>query len=105
MFDRMRPIVVLINLGSLVWFYNLHFFRFKDSGRACSGDYFLWGTEPTEKETLQSLRSSKIYMVEQGQWFLLYIVMQYMVYFVCKIISLVITNNLEAEFEEKKAQI
>ena len=106
MFDKLRPLVIFVNLSSLVWFYYLHFYRFKDSGRACSGDYFLWGSEdPAEKETVQSLRSSKIYLVEEGQWFLIYIISQYMVYFICKIISLVITNNLEAEFEEKKAQI
>ena len=67
MFDKLRPLVIFVNLSSLVWFYYLHYYRFKDSGRACSGDYFLWGSEdPAEKETVQSLRSSKIYLVEEG---------------------------------------
>ena len=90
-FDRLRPFVILINLVSLVWFYQLQFYRFKESGRACSGDYLLWGEEKPKKD----LRASKVYLVEEGQWFLVYIICQYTVYIVCKIISLVITNNLE----------
>ena len=50
MFDKMRPVVIIVSLGSLVWFYYLCYFRFKDSGRACSGDYLLW-SDPSEKES------------------------------------------------------
>ena len=31
--------IVLVNLLSLIWFISLQYFRFKDTGRACSGDY------------------------------------------------------------------
>ena len=41
---------------------------------------------------------------DQGNWFLIYIVAQYVVYFVCKLVSIVITNKLEAELEERKLQ-
>ena len=39
MFDMMRPYVILTNLATLTWFISLQYFRFKDTGRACSGDF------------------------------------------------------------------
>ena len=39
MFDTIRPFVILVNLMSLIWFFSLQYFRFRDPGRACSGDY------------------------------------------------------------------
>ena len=39
MFDMMRPYVIIINLITLIWFVALQYFRFKQTGRACSGDY------------------------------------------------------------------
>ena len=39
MFDMMRPYVIIINLITLAWFIAIQYFRFKQTGRACSGDY------------------------------------------------------------------
>ena len=39
MFDVMRPYVILNNLITLAWFVLLQYYRFKPSGRACSGDF------------------------------------------------------------------
>ena len=39
MFDAVRPFVILVNLMSLIGFFTAQYFRFRDPGRACSGDY------------------------------------------------------------------
>jgi hypothetical protein len=43
MFNAMRPYVIITNLFSFVWFILIQFYRFKDTGRACSGDYLTDG--------------------------------------------------------------
>ena len=43
MFDATRPWVMLVNFISFIWFIALQYFRFKDSGRACSGDFLMEG--------------------------------------------------------------
>lgn len=50
MFDYMRPYIILLNLTTLVWFGALQYFRLKDTGRACSGDfhYGSWLVLPVE---------------------------------------------------------
>ena len=93
MFDMMRPFVIVTNLTTLVWFISLQYYRFKDTGRACSGDYL--DKMPENYGT--------IYLGDQGQWFLIYTILQYLVYIANKVVSIVITNKLEAEFETKKA--
>ena len=45
-----------------------------------------------------------IYLGDQGSWLLMYTILQYIVYIVNKVVSIIITNKLEAEFETKKAQ-
>ena len=56
MFDTMRLWVILTNLSTLTWFVMIQYYRFKDSGRACSGDFILPGTmgfaDPWEEHTL-----------------------------------------------------
>ena len=39
MYEIMRPYVMLVNLCTFAWFVTLQYFRFKDTGRACSGDF------------------------------------------------------------------
>ena len=39
MYYTMRPMVIFINLISFVWFISIQYFRFKETGRACSGDF------------------------------------------------------------------
>ena len=39
MFEMMRPYVILTNLTTLTWFFILQYYRFKDTGKACSGDF------------------------------------------------------------------
>ena len=96
MYDIMRPYVILINFATLGWFLSLQYFRFKDTGRACSGD-FLGPKLPANYDT--------VYLPEWGQWILVFVVCQYILYVLCKIVAIIITNKLEAEFEEKKANI
>ena len=99
----------LTNLSVFVWFVALQYFRFNDAGRACSGD-FLQGdiANPFKKDTPKSKEHYKvasILMVQQGFWFFVFIVMQYSLYFLSKVWSIIIINRLEAEFDEKKAQL
>mmetsp|Transcript_36801 Transcript_36801/g.56344 ORF Transcript_36801/g.56344 Transcript_36801/m.56344 type:complete len:118 (+) Transcript_36801:227-580(+) len=93
MFETMRPFVILTNLLTFIWFIFLQYYRFRDSGRACSGDFLT--TEPANFKT--------VYLGDEGQWIQIFIVAQYTLYILCKIVSLIITNRLEAEFEQKKA--
>ena len=95
MYEIMRPYVMLINLCTFAWFVTVQYFRFKDTGRACSGD-FLGPKPPANFNT--------IYLGGQGQWLLVYIVSQYALYILCKIVAIIITNKLETEFEERKAK-
>lgn len=41
MYDLMRPYVWIANLLTLIWFISLQYFRFKDTGRACCGDFLV----------------------------------------------------------------
>ena len=93
MFDLMRPYVIVANLMTLGWFVAAQYYRFRESGRACSGDY-LGETRPQNYGTL--------YLVSEGQWLMYFIAAQYAVYFLQKIFCICITNRLEAEFEGKK---
>ena len=108
-FDKMRVYVILINLINLCWFAAIQYYRFKDTGRACSGDFYLWSNSnegaslKQSSELVKTLKKSKIYLVNEGQWFLVYIISQYILFLSCKIVSIIITNKLESEFEEKKA--
>ena len=94
MFDTMRPYVILTNLMTFAWFVTLQVFRFNETGKACSGDY-LGPKLPANFNT--------IYLGSLGQWLFIYIVAQYALYIISKVCSIIITNSLEAEFEEKKA--
>ena len=44
MFEIMRLWVLLTNLSTLIWFGMMQYYRFKDSGRACSGDFLVPGS-------------------------------------------------------------
>ena len=96
MYDIMRPYVMLINFLTFGWFVAIQFFRFKDTGRACSSD-FLGNSLPANYGT--------VYLPEEGQWFLIFIICQYALYLLCKIVAIIITNKLETEFDEKKAKV
>ena len=41
MFELMRPYVIITNLLTLAWFISIQYYRFKDTGRACSGDFLV----------------------------------------------------------------
>ena len=90
MFDMMRPYVIVTNLVTFVWFVALQYYRLKETGRACSGDFL----------TKIPANYGTIYLGDQGQWFIIYIVAQYTLYIINKIVSICITNRLEADFEE-----
>ena len=95
MFDMMRPYVILTNFVTFGWFVALQYFRFKDTGRACSGDFL--AKLPANYGT--------VYLADFGHWILIYIVSQYILYIVCKIVAIIVTNKLESEFDEKKANL
>jgi hypothetical protein len=40
----MRLWVLLSNLSTLIWFGMIQYYRFKSSGRACSGDFLVPGS-------------------------------------------------------------
>ena len=96
MFDIMKPYVILTNFAMLTWFIALQYFRFKDTGRACSGD-FLTNKLPANYDT--------VYLQTWGHWIVLYIISHYILYILTKVVAMVITNKFLTEFEEKKAQI
>ena len=64
MFDMMRPYVICTNLCTFTWFLFLQYYRFKETGRACSGDFL----------TKIPANYGTIYLGDQGQWFMVYIV-------------------------------
>lgn len=72
MFEMMRPYVIITNLLTLSWFIALQYYRFKPEGRACSGDFLT--TVPKNFNT--------IYLGNQGQFILYYIIAHYFVYIV-----------------------
>ena len=39
LFDLMRPYVIIMNLLTLIWFIALQYYRFKDTGKACAGEF------------------------------------------------------------------
>jgi len=61
MFLATMPWVILINIISLIWFICLQYFRFKDTGRACSGDFSL-------KSGFGNLFVNKEYISSDKQW-------------------------------------
>jgi hypothetical protein len=93
MFEVMRPYVIITNLATLTWFIAILYFRFKPSGRSCSGDYIV--TQPANFATL--------YLTLEGKFIMIYIFTHYVVYFIQKIVSICITNRHETEFEKKKS--
>ena len=97
MFDLMRPYVIITNLLTLGWFITLQFFRFKDTGRACSGDFL-------PKDKLPA-NFSTVYLGNEGTFLMYYVIGHYTVYILQKIICILITNKHEAEYEKKKSLI
>lgn len=110
MFEKMKFYAMAINLTTLTWFIAIQYYRFQNSGRACSGDFLAGGIANPLKSKDEMLPKSKEYqyalsflMINQGFWFATYIFMQYFVYLTCKVWSIILINRLEAEFDEKKA--
>ena len=97
MFHLMRPYVICINLITLVWFVSLQYYRFKDTGRACAGDFLTRDKKPGNY--------TSVYLESQGEWLRIYIISHYCVYIIQKLVSIVITNKLEADFERKRSEI
>ena len=63
---RYRCLQHLTNFLHIVWFVALVYFRFKPTGRACSGDY-IQGVKPDN--------FGKLYIWEQGRWMLVYVIL------------------------------
>ena len=97
MFEMMRPYVILANICTFAWFVALQYYRFKDTGRACSGDFLNDAKMPANFGT--------VYLSSVGQWHVIYIGMQYVLYIACKIVAIVVTNKLETELDEAKAKL
>ena len=97
MFDLMRPYVIITNLLTLSWFITLQFFRFKDTGRGCCGDFLT-------KEKLPA-NYSTVYLGNKGQFLMYYVIAHHTVYILQKIVCILITNKHESEYEKKKSLI
>ncbi len=74
MFDLMRPYVIITNLMTLIWFVVLQYYRFKDTGRACAGEFLTPQKLPGNYGT--------VYLVEQGQWLKYYVITHYVIYII-----------------------
>ena len=74
MFNLMRPYVIVINLITLTWFIILQYYRFKDTGRACAGEFLTPGKIPGNFGT--------VYLADQGKWLKYYIISQYALYII-----------------------
>ena len=66
--------------------------RFRDAGRACAGEFL----------TEMPGNYGSIYLPTQAMWLKWYIISQYLIYLATKIVSIVITNKLEADFDEQR---
>ena len=84
--------MILNNLLFIAWFISLQIYRFKDTGRACAGEFL--------KTTPGNYGS--VYLPEQGTWLKIYIISQYVLYLVSKVVSIVITNRLEAQYDSER---
>lgn len=64
---------------------------------------------PLEERPLEQNKvlqnASHYLLIDEGFWFMLYIIMQYILYILSKLVAVVITNRLEAEYDEQKAQL
>ena len=89
----LRPLDHILNFLHIIWFGALIYFRFKDSGRACSGDFI--GLEKPKNFT-------KLYIWEEGRWILIYCILQVLLVIYSKIISLSKVNKLYAQIEERE---
>ena len=67
MFALMRPYVIINNLITFTWFITIQYFRFKDTGRACAGDFIL------AAKTAKPANFGTVYLVEQGEWMKIYV--------------------------------
>ena len=68
----MRPYVIITNLMTLAWFIAIQYYRFKDTGKACSGDLLIEKPE----------NFSEIYLADEGKFFAYYIFSHYAVYII-----------------------
>ena len=93
----MRPLAILMNLIFLGWFIALQYFRFKNTGRACSGDFL--------KGVVKPGNYSSVYLTTEGSWFYYYIILQYSVFLLNRMGSLIISNRYEVEFEDMKSRL
>ena len=93
MFEMMRPYVIITNLLTLTWFIAIQYFRFKETGRACSGEYL----------TKMPENFATVYLGNEGKWFTYYVISHYTVYILQKIICICITNRHETEYEKRKS--
>ena len=96
MFEAMRPFVIFVSLIQFIWFLFLQYYRYKETGRACSGDYL---------EQPYPSNYSDLYLIDQGKWLNIYIASHYALFLVSKLVQVLITNKISVEFEERKAQI
>ena len=93
----MRPYVLVTKAVFFLWFVALCYYRFRDTGRACSGDFL----DPTHMPA----NYSTVYLADEGHWTLCFIVMQMILWIVSKIVSLIIYNKIVAESEEDQGKM
>ena len=87
----MQCIVVLIKLISFFWFVVLQYYRFKLSGRTCSGKFrIIFEEEEQEEEPTFILQ-------EQGLWFLVFVVAQYILFFMSRLWTVVLQHKMTSQ--------
>ena len=89
-----KPFALLARILFLVWFSLLLYFRFRNTGQACSGDGLQ--SEP---------RVSGLYLIGWGYWLKLYGIMQTVLWILCRILQLIVSNRVRTEIEEGGAKM
>ena len=92
LYTTLRPFVIFNNILTLIWFLALQYYRFKDTGRACAGEFL----------TKYPQNFGAVYLAGQGTWLKVFTISMYVVYLVQKLVSIVITNRIEGQYEEQR---
>ena len=89
MYFVFRPLVITLNICTIIWATLLVYFRYRNSGRACSGDFLDGYSKPANYST--------VYLVFVGHWYFWFINAHFLVFVICKMLSMVVSNKLEEE--------
>ena len=89
-FDSAKIAAIVARIFFCVWFVALLYTRFRNTGRACSGDYL----------TNQPANYNSLYLIGFGQWISIYAALQILLWVLSTIMTIVIKNRLEQARDE-----